>query len=185
MMSESVKISFHGIRKFATVIENDLRLRGNGPIRVALKRWGVMYQSAMHERFDRFSKGGGTWPGLKESTKKRRAKAREGATGPRVFTILRDTNSTMMKALDPQFQGKPGELSADTPFGVRVGFGGPAQHPKGRATIADIAAFHHFGRGNLPARPILVVPDAMVLAEMSKVMGSAVRVLAKQCEVKT
>jgi hypothetical protein len=62
-----------------------------------------------------------------------------------------------MSALDIRFTGKPGAIQEGIPFGIKVGYGGPTRYKKGksRATIADIAEFHHTGAGNLPVRKIM------------------------------
>jgi len=164
-MSSTVVINLKPLEEFARVIERDLRGGGNGPIRRAIKQWGKRYRGAMRERFDKFSKRGVDWPKLAKSTIKRRRGNK--------YSILRDTG-ILMAALSPTFSGRPGQFEQDIPFGIRVGYGGPARHPissnvktkkgnaharlkagKGsffvagprmsKATIADIAGFHNVG----------------------------------------
>lgn len=99
------------------------------------------------------------------------------AAGIRSHAILRDTG-TLFSALSPTFSNKPGQYEQDIPFGVRVGYGGPAKHPHGRAAIADIASFHQTGAGPLPARPIVVRPDEVTIARMRDVMQDRINELA-------
>jgi hypothetical protein len=174
----TVKINLEPLRKYAAIVAQDLRGSGNGPIRDAMRQWAVRYRSYLHERFDSNSKGGG-WPPLAQSTQRRRRGARRGAAGPRVFSLLRDTG-TLFNALTPEFSRKPGQLQEDIPFGVRVGFGGPAKHPKGKASIADVAHFHQIGAGPLPVRKIIVEPDDATVKRMVSDMDRAVARLLKE-----
>lgn len=187
-----VKIDLSGLIQFKQTIENDLRRTGNGPVRDAMHQWAVRFRSFLQQRFDGLSKGsgGGDWPPLAESTKRRRRLARKGhasrksgGSAARVFAILRDTG-TLFAALTPAFTKKPGQLQEDIPFGVRVGFGGPAKHPKCNATISDIARFHQMGVGKLPVREIVVPPDDQLKARMAQDMEAALAKLAKMTDRK-
>lgn len=164
----TVRLNLEPLKRFAAAIRADLRTTGNGPIRRAMRQWAARYRGFAQQRFDKFSKGGGDWPPLAESTKKRRRKARKGRKkgAVRSFSLLRDTG-LMFNALDTPWTRKPGALQKDIPFGVRAGYGGPAKHPGGKATIADIAGFHQAGKGRLPKREIIVVPDTRTLAAMA------------------
>lgn len=211
-MGSTVIVNLEPLKQFASIIENDLRRNGSGPIRRAVKQWGRRYRSFAQERFDKFSKGGGDWQKLADSTiafRKRTTKARRGWKGPRKYTILRDTN-ILYNALSPLFSGKPGQYQEDIPFGIRVGYGGPARHPikkaktkKGRArqkwgkggffragprmstaTVADIAGFHQVGGGHLPKREIIVQPDQQTIDGCVEDMMRGLETLAKQCEMR-
>lgn len=175
MIKVTVKVDLEPLRRFNTELSRDLRGSGSGHIRAALKQWAVRYRSFVQERFDTFSKGGGDWPPLSPRTIAGRRKGR----GSRRFAkgavaILRDTG-TLFGALSPTFTGKPGQLQEDIPFGVRVGYGGPHRYPSGgRATIADIAAFHQEGNSRLPKREIIVTPSERVLDQMAADMDRAI-----------
>jgi len=95
-----------------------------------------------------------------------------------MVTILIDTG-TLMATLSPKL-GRPGQYENHIPYGIQVGFGGPGQHPKGKATIADIAVFHQFGRGHNPVREILVDPSADASAIMEHVFSDALRKQAEE-----
>jgi len=142
----------------------------DGHFRQAITKWGARYVAAMRERFVRNSMGGGDWPPLAPSTMyarrhgkggryKRGQKAYKAAflSGGGQFAILRDTG-ILFAALDPTFQAI-GAYSENIEHGIRVGYGGNDTHPTGGARIADIAAYHQEGGGNLPQRKILVEPD--------------------------
>lgn len=104
----------------------------------------------------------------------RREKKRIDA-GTAKATILRDTG-ILFAALQPVFVNAPGQLQERIDHGIRVGFGGPGRHPEGGPTIADIAAFHDAGGGNLPQREIIVDPDQATIDGMR---SDAERALAK------
>lgn len=164
----TVRLNLKPLKRFAAAVSADLRLTGNGPVRRAMRQWAARYRSFAQQRFDVYSKGGGDWAPLKESTKRRRRKARKGRIrgATRSFSILRDTG-LMFQALNPVWSRKPGALQKDISFGVRVGYGGSAKHPGGKASIADIARFHDTGAGNLPKRLIIDSPDAKTVAAMA------------------
>jgi hypothetical protein len=180
-MAQLVKVNIEGLKRFGAAVAAGMRGGGKaaGPIGAAFRQWGARFRAFIRERFAAFSRGGGDWADLKESTKRRRQGPRKGAKGARSFAILRDTG-TLLNAVDPTFSGKPGQLQQDIPFGIRVGYGGPGRHPKGKATIADIAAFHQEGAGHLPARKIIVAPSPAsdVVNQMAEDMNRALKAIA-------
>jgi hypothetical protein len=240
--SDLVKVNLEPLKRFQGLLAADLRAGGSGPIRAAIKQWGVRYRSAMQERFA--NSGDGDWPPLAASTiagrragrgmkgtagasrqtragaarrlrqqiathQKQLNKTREAIRTATVRTsnktrmarlqtihtlsakidakkikaaalgtmagisILRDTG-TLFDALSPQFAGNPGALEDHIPFGVHVGYGGPGQHPKGRATVADIASFHQVGGGRLPRRMIIVPTPAATAEQMRQDMDRGI-----------
>lgn len=173
-MTVKVKVNLTPLRRFQGAISRKLLPPGS-PIHDALKQWAARYRSYAQQQFVKNSRGG--WKRLEESTRRRRRKARRGAIGARSFAILRDTN-TLFSALDLRFTGKPGSIQEDIPFGIKVGFGGPVRYKKGksRATIADIAEFHHTGAGNLPVRKIMPAKlPRSVLSGMSRDMERGIQ----------
>lgn len=190
-----IEIDLSGLKKFQNQLDAGLK-QTSGPVHDALKQWAARYRSAMQERFDKFSKGGGNWAALAPSTiegrrhgkgggfkRGKRAAARAKATGGGGVSILRDTG-TLFNTLDPQFTRAPGQLEERVPYGIRVGFGGPAKHPKGKATIVDIAVFHQFGMGRNPKREILIEPPANVLQLMVGDMERALKKVIRKSQVK-
>jgi len=139
-----VRLDMHEFNRFMRQLKPLSR-----PLRRAFRVVAQMYRSFLKRRFVRLSKGGGEWPPLKTP---RKIGAIEYAR------VLWDTG-VLIGALDPTFANLPGQLEADLRDGIRVGFGGPGRHPKGLATIADIAGFHQVGAGDLPIRRIIVDPD--------------------------
>ena len=105
-------------------------------------------------------------------------KAGKSENGKKIgAAILRDTG-TLFNALDPDTES-PGGIKTRIPFGITVGYGGQAGHPKSTATIADIALWHQAGMGNLPVREIIVEPPDTVVAAMRVDMLKALDNLSK------
>ncbi len=188
MITMKVKLKLPGFKKFSKVMQRDLRGTGMGPIRRAIKQWAFIYRSFAMERFDKFSKGGGNWKKLAEST----IAARRG----NIASILRDTG-TLMGALAPTWTRKPGAIEQHIPFGVIVGYGGPGTYRKkpgrdaaGKFTksaempsIADIAHAHQTGARNLPKREIIVRPKRSAIRQMEQVMKKAMLEVANSGRV--
>ena len=152
-----VKLNLAPLKRFAQAI-----VRRDGAIRKALLQWAVIYRTAMQERFSTYSRGGGNWKPLKPST----IRGRRGGN----IAILFDTGA-LFGALEPRFSPGTGAKEELTRDGIRVGFGGPARHPKGKATIAAVATFHQFGNEPvLPKREILVVPPAATMHKLAVAM---------------
>jgi len=153
-----VKIDLTPLKKFGDRFQKELSgTASTGPIVAMKKQWAMRYRSFAQLRFDKASKGDGTWPPLKPST----IAGRRGGSS----TILRDTG-TLFAALNPVFLSQAGALQKNIPYGIRVGFGGPASHPSGNVSVADIASFHHFGKGVLPTRSIIVKPPQSIVNKM-------------------
>lgn len=173
-----VKINLRGLSAFQREVSGDLRKKGQGRIRKALRQCAAVYRSDMSERFDTFSKGGGDWAPLKKSTIARRRKGRN-KKAKRKASILRDTG-TLFAALNTRFTGKPGQVEKDIPFGIRVGIGGSGKHPSGSITVAKIASFHQLGKGRLPKRQIIVEPSTGAIKRMSEILTNAMQQTAKR-----
>lgn len=167
----NIKTNLSGLKKFGAEFNKQLHNGAAGPINDMLKQWAARYKSFVQLRFDKHSKGGGDWPTLSPFTI---AQRRQGSS-----TILRDTN-TMFAVLNPTFTNQPGATEERIPGGIRIGFGGTSRYPSGgAATIADIASFHHFGRGVLPERKILVPAPSAVINQMIGDAGRAAEELRR------
>ena len=180
-----VKINLDGLKRFRSQIEQNLRGTTNGPIRAALRQWGARFRGFIHERYSDFSRGGGGWRALDKKTIAHRRKGKGGGGAAIVAAILVDTG-TLKNSMDPKMAKPAGSIQQDVPFGVLVGYGGPARHPKGNATIADIAHFHQSGAGNLPdspARTIIVPPSGHVQSLMAGDMERGLVKLAEQTKL--
>lgn len=171
-MAKRVRLNIRGLKRFGREVRRSF---GSGPIDSMYKKWGARYLAFTRRRFVKFSRGGGNWAPLDEKTVKQRRKGR-GRGRP---ATLRDTG-TLLNALTV---GAPGNMFRRTSRGIRVGFGGPARHPDGKATIADIARFHDAGAGDLPQRRIIVVPDAPTIARMNADAAQAGSELGRKVQV--
>lgn len=163
-MAASVKLRVRGLRRLQ---REAARSSNSKPIDTMLKQWGKRYLAFTKRRFQKQSGGGGVWPDLAESTKRQRR-------GSGQYKILQDKLRSLVKALTI---GAPGNLFDIKRGRIRVGFGGPARHPDGFATIADIARFHQTGKGHLPKREIIVEPDAGTVRGMNRDTQKALKKL--------
>lgn len=208
MITATVHLRLQGIQTLADTVRRGLQGSGVGQsvgelvLRRMLKQWGVRYIEFVRRRYMRLSRsnGGGEWPPLSPITiaKRRQGKrgtsrvrdpvTREFVRGAGTAAILVDTGS-LIAALNI---GAPGNLFRNMSNGrLRVGFA-PTRHPgkPGEASIltfAEIATIHNFGRRGtprIPARPILVAPDAATVAGMvsdtKRAVTDAIRIAAER-----
>lgn len=178
--------------------------------RTALKLMSERYLAFLLRRFVNSSRGGGEWPPLALKTIKARRKgvkikkgnAEQVSIGHHFknVAILTDTG-TLRNALDinKRFVGSERKISVvGSRAEVTVGFSRSMMHPpptdrrKDRSkprkpgtpiTISELAAIHHYGNTerNLPARPILVKPDAMTVRKLEKILEEEMK---KQYEIR-
>lgn len=161
-MAESVRVNTHGIDHLMRIVESDVS-PGN-PQRIMLRRWAARYATFTRKRFIQQSRGGGNWPPLAASTKRKRRKpSGRGAKkkGNRKFAILVDTGQ-LRDAIEPRAFGN---LLTDGKGYVDIGFA-PQARKSDRVTMGRLAQWHHYGMGNNPERPILVQPDESTLRGM-------------------
>ncbi len=138
-----------------------------------LQKWEARYSAFVLQRFERYSRGGGDWAPLAESTQKRRRRG-VGRRDIARTSILIDTgilrNSLDFKASGPfeawrrTYQGA--YLWEMVGEGVELSLNGPARYPNGTA-VADVIRFHDSGGPRLPQRRIIVPPDGATLAAMT------------------
>ena len=132
----------------------NLSAGGGAPEYEAMYRqWRVRYLAFIQRRYDRMSRGG--WPPLAESTKRRRRGDGDQAA------ILKDTG-TLFNSLDISRADNFRRIAG----GVRVGFLSGQRGAGDAPTISELGAIHHFGRGHIPQRTIIVQPDQQVIAGM-------------------
>jgi hypothetical protein len=186
MAESTVFINIGPLQNLRTQLDAELASGGSGPIHDALRQWAFIVRTYEQRRFIRFARGGGDWPALAPSTiaghrhgkggnfkRGKKALAKSKASGGGQVSILWDVG-TLLTALDPVFQSAPGAVEEAIPYGIEIGYGGPAPHPGGHTTIADIAAFHDQGTGKLPQRKILADPDQSTTDKMQEVMIIAI-----------
>lgn len=166
-----VVVDLRNLKGLQRMLATEARGVGSTPLRKVYRQWAARYRSFVLRRFVKASRGDGTWPPLKPGTIARR---RKGKGVGMIAAILIDTG-TLRTALDVQFKKKPGQFQRDIPGGIIVGFGGPARHGKGSATIAEIAAYHQAGKGKLPKRELLVKPNRETVNRMKQDMLRAIK----------
>jgi len=174
------------LRRFDKFRKSVTRAEKNAILQPVFKKWAVRYLAWTKRLFVKNSQGGGEWPALKPSTiaQRRAGRTRQKRKRGRGYrkrgpaskvAILRDTG-TLFKALS---LGAPGNLFKYIRNGCRVGFGGPAKYPDGKATIADIAKFHNAGKDKLPKRQILHKPDDTLTRQMMQDLKTGIDKLGR------
>lgn len=168
LIRSTVTVNLKKLKRFESEVNSGFKVGATGPIRKAIKQWGIRYRAFLQQRYLKFSQGGGNWPPLKPSTIKRRRKQSSA--------ILFDTG-TMFGAFEPVFQNKPGQLNKEIDFGVLVGVGGDfSSHPTAHGvTLKELIIIHHFGLGVVPARIIVVPPSSRLIGDMVGDMSRALR----------
>lgn len=179
MIQMTVKIDLDGLKRALSNISPEQM----APV---FRNWGRVYSSFLYERFDKFSKGGGDWKPLAESTimarrhgmggrykRGRKAYNKAKASGGGQVSILRDTG-ILLNALDPTMKA-PGNRREVTRDGIIVGFGGKDKHPGTDLTIVKLAEYHQTGGGRLPARPIIVEPDTKTMQKLREILILKIR----------
>jgi len=194
-------INIKGLENMSQEIRQGLSSGSPSPMRGAMKQWAVRYRAAMQSRFDKFSRGGGNWRGLAESTKDRRRHGKGGkfkrgrrarrkaaaSKGGGKISILRDLGQ-LFAVLTPVFKRLPGQSEKNIPFGIEVGFQGPGRKKtregkRSKATIREVAEFHHAGMGNNPKRELLVDPSADLKGKMAGDMERAIQKVIRDSQV--
>lgn len=128
------------------------------------QQWARIFTAFIRRRFDRASRGDGTWPPLAPSTIARRRKGRKGTV--RKVSILRDTG-LMFRQLAPELLTVASTSKSGAIFSSTCSFGNSASYPKG-PTVSQVMAFHQKGGGRLPQRKIIVDPDAKTSEQMAR-----------------
>lgn len=140
---------------------------GSGHIDRALKQIGIYYLGFTKRRFYQYSRGGGDWEPLAESTLRQRRGSGKGAA------ILRDTG-LLFNAIGNSGRPKAGAQLQKKGKKIRVGWDERTQHRYAQMTFAELADIHQRGRGNVPARKLLVEPDSQTKQRMRRALSRAV-----------
>lgn len=155
----SVRVKTPGIARMIAAVTSQQFARR------LLGAWGVIYRLDLRERFARFSRGGGNWARLAESTARRK----------RSNAILRDTDALFMDmaGLDNSTSCVQMQIQGDS---MEVSLGGGRMYEDGQTT-GDVAGYHQEGGPNLPRRLIIVQPSQPALQRM-RVKGRQITVTA-------
>jgi hypothetical protein len=162
-----VNLNLKPIRKYRLALRAEIA--GGGKADDLLTTWARRYFAFLREKFRTNRSGAGSWPPLSPNTVAER-KPRIGIlhVGGSIFNALRI--------------GSPGNLFQKIHFGVRCGVGGPAIHPGTNLTIAELALIHNAGRGNVPKRQILYVPDRPLARLLRQDTARMMRRLARDAQ---
>lgn len=139
--------SFHKLR--------DALASKSGAVGEAYAECIRLYRVYLWERFNKYSRGGGNWKGLRPGTL--RAKLAKGF--PRDILVRTRILQSVMKPTASARIIKTGK-------GIRLIFGGGKRYPNG-TSVAVVMDAHDKGGGNLPKRQILVKPTGQVLRNMA------------------
>jgi len=201
MIGIEIKLNLEPLQRFLTAL---IRFAGavgfDAETDRLYRQWAVRYRSWALERFDTFTKGGGDWAPLAPATLARKRgiakRTNPGGTVRRnsgggfsrvasggAVAILVD-KGTMKAALSPAFTNRPGQLQEMIPGGVRVGYGGSGRSGDSTLTVAQIAEVHHFGKGRVPRREIIVEPDEKVKVQMALDVERAVERLVERARAR-
>ena len=187
-MAAGVTIKLDGLEHVRKRIRDS-----SGPVDKMFKQWGRKYLGFIDQRFDKFSKGGGDWAKLDDSTVRRRRKGGKKRGGiNRIKAIASRTGGKVAILADTGVLkggltvGSAGNMFKRTDKGIRVGFGGFAIHPGSRMLIRDLAIIHDQGvrEKNIPQRQILVKPDARLRRRLNADLKKMLKTIAKEGERK-
>jgi len=143
--------------------------------------WGTAYLAQLSRDFNKNKSGGGSWPAVKEATKKaqfKRKKARKGFKGKRSKAILVD-DGFLRGALTPGGRGQEFRLIAN---GIRVGFAQTIHSPKSGITMNELAQIHDQGKGDMPKRQLLNTPSTRTLKRFASLLRRGLLALGIKAE---
>ena len=166
--SVQVVVDLRGLHKYVQLIKPSSR-----PMRVMLKQWAARYRGFTRQRYVVFSRGGGDWKPLQPSTIAR--KTRRGI-GP-VSSILID-HANMIAATRPGLTAREGWQEQQTPGQLSIVAG-----YQGASEIVKIAGYHQEGKGRLPVRKTIVVPNQSTLNGMRSDADRAMKKIQAETNV--
>lgn len=125
--------------------------RPQGFVLSALNEAAGIYKNFILSRFDKFSRGGGDWRNIKPETAERKKSS----------AILVDTRTMRL--------GLAADIGAVSVNGLKmtIRIKQRTKHKRAKMSVAKLASIHHFGLGRVPARKILVRPDARTNRQIS------------------
>lgn len=133
---------------------------GRTPMDDLLNLWWERYRRFIEMRFTKFSRGGGNWRRLSPLTIARRRKPSKKSRRKGNYAILVDTGQ-LRNSL------KSDTMLVKRRVGNAIEFGFPARKRQGDGlTMGELAKIHQFGTRTIPARRILVQPDAATIKGM-------------------
>jgi len=173
-MAASVVLNLRNLDRF----KRELRGGRSREVRGALDEWGRLYADFTKRRFVKFSRGGGNWRQLAQSTIE--AKRRRGAANP--TRILVDTG-LLLGELEPRVGGFSGVRSTKRGMQLRLDMSAMSSSYARGNTTGDVAGYHNTGGGRLPRRQIFIQPTKELRRKMAQAMQRAIRAWYKRTRV--
>lgn len=164
-MTQRVRVEFRRGKRIIRAFGRVLTRRGgfrNDAMGSMLRQWAKRYEVFTRRRWAK--QGDGRWPALAPGTIKARRGSGKGAK------ILRDTGALFGATAI----GSGGNVAKEGK-GCSVDYGFSGTSHDGGVTMAELAEIHHHGKGNVPARPILVQPDRKTIRGMRNDLKRALR----------
>lgn len=172
MITAQVKVTYHG--RGVTALKKALRVRGLVPeFSQAFDQINRIYRAYLRDRFVKFSRGGGNWRKLADSTLARRRNKDKSSVA-----ILRDTGA-MFASFQPSIVKTSGLVKKRSKLGFDVTFGRPMGHYSG-VTTTQLMRWHHSGAGRLPARKLVVGMDSKTAKQVARVVEKAMQKIARR-----
>ena len=153
MEDTKVIINLRSLKRFERNISSGTHVKN------ALEEWGKIYNEFMVRRYEKFAAGGGNWRRLKTETVKRKKQNK--------YKVLIEFGDLLRKLKAQAAIRKTASLSVSA--GVTRG----AMHRSG-LNVADLVTIHQLGRGRVPARQIVVQPDAATKKKLVDIMDRAI-----------
>lgn len=141
----------------------------NPAMRAMYAKWGDRYLLFSHTRYTRNSRGG-SWAPLAPLTL-----ANRRARGSTSNAILIDRGN-LVSAL---VRGVAGNLFQFLPNGIRAGFNDRDPHPDAKISYAQLAVIQGHGTSRIPARPIIVLPDAATRAGIAADARNTIQLIGR------
>lgn len=200
MVTIKVNVNIKPLLKLEGDFKSIRRVPSHPAIEDMFTQWAARYSAAMIRRFNTFSRGGGDWRPLAQSTLAKRRSGGQanfrkdrGARSQRSFAAF-DTRRGMLVQADKAYSilkdtgalfgaltiGARGNLTqrgrGTITFGIEGGLSG-----KG-TTIGQIARYHQSGGGRLPKREILVQPSPSTVRAMATDSRRAAERIVKEMQ---
>jgi len=167
-----VTVDISGLKNIERILKADLRQKSNGPIRKAMRQWAIDYNRFLKRRFLRYSRGGGDWRSLADSTVRKKKGNKK---------ILRDTE-TLRKELFAFFGKRQLKHVVN---GVSIQYGKGINHPESNLSVGRLTEVHQKGISpNLPRRPIIVSPSPQLKRKMNQTMQRALNTVVRRSRVR-
>ena len=167
MIDYRVTIDLRGFKRFQRILKSN-----RGEVTEAYNDWAKYYAEFTRKRFNRMSRGGGSWRRLKPATI--RAKRREGWPWPKRILIR---SKKMRDSLRPRFIRRTSTVKKRG-IGMEISYGTKLKY-RGGPRVSQVMKYHQMGGGNLPRRKIFINPDAETQKKMAKRMERAMKKIAK------